>query len=299
MNFFVSDIKKLSQPKQTNPRKPKFSKLITNHTTTVFSIMSTYTIEQVQAAIEAPVEIVEGPRQAKVAATVRMATTAAIADAVKARKTRLAAEKREAREQRKLDRIAKKAQKADKANKRKTKVVKPMTTVANAAAKAAKTRRKSLVAQKKAHSAFKRELKPPRRKLMTGWKEEAKAKKELAKAAKAATPTKRNAKKAQLRAELAELGVGTNIDTVVGLRKVLADRKKELKAKAATPKRTKLTDEQKLANKAKRAYQTEMNRRAKWEREFQGKFGADFLSYAENSTKSVSEDPEIEDGFVC
>ena len=261
--------------------------------------MASYTVEQINAAMAAPVETVEGPRTAKLTAINRMATTAAIADAVKARKTRLAAEKREAREQRKLDRIAKKAQKADKANKRKTKVVKPMTTVANAAAKAAKTRRKSLVAQKKAHSAFKREPKPTRRKLMTGWKEEAKAKKELAKAAKSATPTKRNAKKAQLRAELAELGVGTNIDTVVGLRKVLADRKKELKAKAATPKRTKLTDEQKLANKAKRAYQTEMNRRAKWEREFQGKFGADFLSCAEKSTKPASVEPELEDAFVC
>ena len=285
MNIFVSDIKKLSQPKQTNPRKPKFSKLITNHTTTVFANMSSYTIEEVQAAIEAPVEIVEGPRQAKVAATVRMNTIAAIAEAAKTRKTRIAAEKRKAKKAKKAKKPA-----AD---------AKPMTLLAGEISQAVKTRRKSLAAKKKAHTDFKRELKTTRRKLVTGWKEEAKAKKQLAKAAKAATPTKRNAKKAQLRAELAELGVGTNIDTVVGLRKVLADRKKELKVKATTPKRTKLTDEQKLANKAKRAYQTEMNRRAKWEREFQAKFGAEFLSCAEPITKRASVEPELEDGFVC
>ena len=247
--------------------------------------MSSYTIEEVQAAIEAPVEIVEGPRQAKVAATVRMNTIAAIAEAAKTRKTRIAAEKRKAKKAKKAKKPA-----AD---------AKPMTLLAGEISQAVKTRRKSLAAKKKAHTDFKRELKTTRRKLVTGWKEEAKAKKQLAKAAKAATPTKRNAKKAQLRAELAELGVGTNIDTVVGLRKVLADRKKELKVKATTPKRTKLTDEQKLANKAKRAYQTEMNRRAKWEREFQAKFGAEFLSCAEPITKRASVEPELEDGFVC
>ena len=225
--------------------------------------MASYTVEQINAAMTAPVETVEGPRTAKLTAINRMATTAAIADAVKARKTRLAAEKREEREQRKLDRIAKKAQKADKANKRKTKVVKPMTTVANAAAKAAKTRRKSLVAQKKAHIAFKRELKTTRRNLMASWKEQAKAAKKLAKEQAAAA------------------------------------KKAAKAAKALTPKRTKLTDEQKLANKATRAYQTEMNRRAKWEREFQAKFGADFLSCANTSTKRASEEPELEDGFVC
>lgn len=261
--------------------------------------MESYTVEQINAAMTAVVETVEGPRTAKITAINRMATTAAIADAVKARNTRLAAKKREAREQRRLDRIAKKVQKSDKANKRKTKFVKPMTLVAKAAAEAAKTRRKSLVAQKKSHSAFKKQLKTTRRTLMASWKEQAKAKKQMEKASKATTPTKRNAKKAQLRAELAKLGVGTNIDTVVGLRKALADRKKELKVKTATPKRTKLTDAEKLRNKANRAYQTEMNRREKWKREFIIKFGAEMRSYADVPAKHSSVEPELEDGFVC
>ena len=97
--------------------------------------MSAYTAEQINAAMTAPVEMVTGPRTAKLIAKARIAAPIAAAEAAKERKHRMAAEKREEREQRKLDRIAKKAQKADKANKRKTKVVKPMTVVANAAAK--------------------------------------------------------------------------------------------------------------------------------------------------------------------
>ena len=245
--------------KQTQNRYKRKPKLKTH----LIYKMAAYTVEQINTAMTAPVEMVEGPRNSKLIAINRMATTAAIADAVKERKQRIAAEKREAREQRKLDRIAKKAQKADKANKRKTKVVKPMTSVAKDAAKAAKTRRKSLVAQKKAHSAFKKELKTTRRTLKASWKEQAKAQKAIAKAEKEAT---RQAKKAQ---------------------------------KAATPKRVKLTDEQKLRNKAKRAYQTEMNRRAKWERSFQAKF-ADLEDLLNPFTEKFNaEDPELEDGFVC
>ena len=144
--------------------------------------MSAYTTAQINAAMTAPVEEVHRPRTSKVTAINRMAIIARIADAAKERKARIAAEKREAREQRKLDRIAKKAQKADKANKRKTKVVKPMTALANAAAAAAKTRRKSLTAQKQAHASFKKELKTTRRNLMTGWKEQARSQKEVARA---------------------------------------------------------------------------------------------------------------------
>ena len=79
-----------------------------------------------------------------------------------------------------------------------------------------------------------------------------------------------------------------------------AEAKKAAKAaKAATPKRVKLTDEQKLRNKARRAYQTEMNRRAKWERSFQAKF-ADLEDLLNPFTeKFTAEEPELEDGFVC
>ena len=50
----------------------------------------TYTTEQINAAMTAPVEMVTGPRTSKVTAINRMATTAAIADAAKERKTRIA-----------------------------------------------------------------------------------------------------------------------------------------------------------------------------------------------------------------
>ena len=123
---------------------------------------------------------------------------------------------------------------------------------------------------------------------MTGWKEQARSQKEVERAVALIfkAQEKRDKKEAKAARKLAK--------------EQEAEAKKAAKAaKAATPKRIKLTDEQKLANKAKRAYQTEMNRREKWEREFQGKFGAELRSYAENSTKSSSEEPELEDGFVC
>jgi len=42
-------------------------------------------------------------------------------------------------------------------------------------------------------------------------------------------------------------------------------------------------------------YQTELNRRAKWEREFQAKFnGMVSIQY-----QPWAEEPELEDGFVC
>ena len=262
LKFFVSD-KVSTIPQQLKQTNTKPLQTQTKTQTHLIYKMAAYTVEQINNAMTAPVEMVEGPRKSKVIAAARIAAPVAAAEAAKERKHRIAAEKREAREQRKLDRIAKKAQKADKANKRKTKVVKPMTLVAKDAAKAAKTRRKSLTAQKKAHSAFKKELKTTRRTLKASWKEQAKAQKAIVKAEKEAT---RQAKKAQ---------------------------------KAATPKRVKLTDEQKLRNKAKRAYQTEMNRRAKWERSFQAKF-ADLEDLLNPFTEKFSaEEPELEDGFVC
>ena len=69
---------------------------------------------------------------------------------------------------------------------------------------------------------------------MVGKKSPSKPKK-----AKAASPSKRDAVKAELRAELEKLGVGTNIDTVGGLRKELALAKKKLKAAQPKPKKAK------------------------------------------------------------
>ena len=77
---------------------------------------------------------------------------------------------------------------------------------------------------------------------------------------------------------------------------VVAAKKASKALKQATPKRTKLTDEQKEANKAKRAYETEMRRREKWEREFQAKFEG---VYSPPKAKAVTPEPEVEDGFVC
>ena len=168
----------------------------------------------------------------------------------------------------------------------KTKAIATMAIPADAA-KAAKARTKRVAAEKKAHKKahadFKRQLKATRKTLSQIWKEERK-KDRLAKAAQKAD------KKAR--------------------RKTKALMAKALKAKAP-----KLTEEQKLMKRARKAYETEMRRRVK----FMQQFGEKYMEYREflrmdqegnHNINPFTEEPEedkmvstveltLEDGFVC
>jgi hypothetical protein len=248
--------------------------------------MSTFTVQQIEAAMNAPVEHPTGPRSSKVIAAARIASPINAANAAKQRKRRIAAEKKEAVKQRKLDRAALKAQKVTKSKVTKSKVtkpkkvVKPMTAIAKQAAKQSKVRRKSIREAKKSHTTFKKSLKATRSQLNLKWKEEAKALKAVKKAEKEAEAAEKKAVKAAKKAAREEAIVA----------------KKAAKAsKPPTPKKATLTDEQKHENKARRAYKTEMNRRAKWGREFKAKFEGAYTAVK----TLVIEETDLEDAFVC
>ena len=156
------------------------------------------------------------------------------------------------------------------------------------AAKAAKARTKRVAAEKKAHkkahSDFKRQLKATRKTLTQIWKEERK-KDRLAKAAQK------------------------------------ADKKARRKTKAPKAKVPKLTEEQKLMKRARKAYETEMRRRVKFLRTFSEKYKEyrDFLRLDLEGNHTITELHEeaeeefgvqlsaeeqaiqltLEDGFVC
>ena len=217
--------------------------------------MSTFTVEQIELAMNAPVEHPTGPRSSKVIATARISSPINAANAAKQRKRRIAAEKKEAIKQRKLEREAKKAQKVKLLW---LHSLLPMTAIAKQAAKQSTVRRKSIREAKKSHAAFKKTLKATRSQLNLKWKEAAKVAKAAKKAEKAVEDAKKKAAKAAKKAAREE---------------AIVAKKAAKAAKPPTPKKATLTDEQKLQNKAKRAYQTEMNRRSKWESEFQTKFG--------------------------
>ena len=168
----------------------------------------------------------------------------------------------------------------------KTKAIATMA-IPTDAAKAAKARTKRVAAEKKAHKKahgdFKRQLKATRKTLSQIWKEERK-KNRLAKAAQKAD------KKAR--------------------RKTKALMAKALKAKAP-----KLTEEQKLMKRARKAYETEMRRRVKFMRQFSEKYMEyrEFLRLDQEGNHNINpftEEPEedkmvstveltLEDGFVC
>ena len=253
--------------------------------------MSTFTVQQIEAAMNAPVEHPTGPRSSKVIAAARIASPINAANAAKQRKRRIAAEKKEAVKQRKLDRAALKAQKVTKTKVTKSKVtkskvtkpkkvVKPMTAIAKQAAKQSKVRRKSIQEAKKSHTTFKKSLKATRSQLNLKWKEEANAVKAVKKAEKEAEAAEKKAVKAAKKAAREEAIVA----------------KKAAKAsKPPTPKKATLTDEQKHENKARRAYKTEMNRRVKWGREFQAKFKGVYKPVK----TVVIEETDLEDAFVC
>ena len=148
------------------------------------------------------------------------------------------------------------------------------------AAKAAKARTKRIAAEKKAHKKahgdFKRQLKATRKTLTQIWKEERK-KDRLAKAAQK------------------------------------ADKKARRKTKALKAKAPKLTEEQQLMKRARKAYETEMRRRVKFMRTFSEKYMEyrEFLRMDQEGNHNINpftEEPEedkmvstveltLEDGF--
>tara|TARA_B110000858_G_scaffold193954_1_gene247483 strand:+ start:761 stop:1465 length:705 start_codon:yes stop_codon:yes gene_type:complete len=217
--------------------------------------MSTFTVEQIEVAMNAPVEHPTGPRASKVIATARISSPVNAANAAKQRKRRIAAEKKEAIKQRKLERAAKKAQKVKLLW---LHSLLPMTAIAKQAAKQSTVRRKSIREAKKSHATFKKTLKATRSQLNLKWKEAVKVAKAAKKAEKAVEDAKKKAAKASKKAAREE---------------AIVVKKAAKVTKSPTPKKATLTDEQKQQNKAKRAYQTEMNRRSKWYGEFQTKFG--------------------------
>ena len=169
----------------------------------------------------------------------------------------------------------------------KTKAIATMA-IPTDAAKAAKARTKRVAAEKKAHKKahadFKRQLKATRKTLTQIWKEERK-KDRLAKAAQK------------------------------------ADKKARRKTKAPKAKAPKLTEEQKLMKRARKAYETEMRRRVKFMRTFSEKYMEyrDFLRLDQEENHTITEWHEeaeeefgvqlsadeqaikltLEDGFVC
>ena len=156
------------------------------------------------------------------------------------------------------------------------------------AAKAAKARTKRVAAEKKAHKKahadFKRQLKATRKTLSQIWKEERK-KDRLAKAAQK------------------------------------ADKKARRKTKAPKAKAPKLTEEEKLMKRARKAYETEMRRRVKFMRTFSEKYMEyrEFLRLDQKGNHAITEWNQeaeeefgvqlsaeqqaiqltLEDGFVC
>ena len=156
------------------------------------------------------------------------------------------------------------------------------------AAKASKARTKRVAAEKKAHKKahadFKRQLKATRKTLSQIWKEERKK--------------DRLAKQAQK-----------------------ADKKARRKTKAPKAKAPKLTEEEKLMKRARKAYETEMRRRVKFMRTFSEKYMEyrEFLRLDQKGNHAITEWHEeaeeefgvqlsaeeqaieltLEDGFVC
>ena len=177
----------------------------------------------------------------------------------------------------------------------KVKAVK-MMALPTEAANAAKARTKKLAARKKAHPVFKRELKATRKALTTGWKEEAAAKKELDKRVNLIFRTEEKRKKKEAKEQ-------RKLD-LLAKKAEKADKKAKRKTKAPKAIKAKLTKEQKLMKRASKAYETEMRRRVI----FMKKFGEKFMDYAEflrldkegnHNINPFTEEPELEDGFVC
>ena len=186
----------------------------------------------------------------------------------------------------------------------KTKAIATMAIPADAA-KAAKDRTKRIAAEKKAHKKahanFKRELKATRKALTTGWKEEAATKRELARCVNYIFKSEEKRKKKEAKVKRAAAKAAK-----------AEEKKQKAAAKAKAPK---LTEEQRLMKRARKAYETEMRRRVKFMRKFSEKYMEyrEFLRLDQEGNHNINpftEEPEqdkmvstveltLEDGFVC
>jgi hypothetical protein len=186
----------------------------------------------------------------------------------------------------------------------KTKAIATMAIPADAA-KAAKDRTKRIAAEKKAHKKahanFKRELKATRKALTTGWKEEAATKRELDRCVNYIFKSEEKRKKKEAKVKRAAAKAAK-----------AEEKKQKAAAKAKAPK---LTEEQRLMKRARKAYETEMRRRVKFMRKFSEKYMEyrEFLRLDQEGNHNINpftEEPEqdkmvstveltLEDGFVC
>ena len=181
----------------------------------------------------------------------------------------------------------------------KTKAIATMALPTDAA-KAAKARTKRIVAEKKAHKKahanFKRELKSTRKALTTGWKEQKRSQKDVDRAVALIFKSEEKKKKKEAKEKKA---VDKAAAKAAKAAKVEAKKQKAVKVKAP-----KLTDHEKLMKRARKAYETEMRRRVK----FMKQFGEKYMEYREflrldkegnHNINPFTEEPELEDGFVC
>ena len=194
----------------------------------------------------------------------------------------------------------------------KTKAIATMA-IPTDAAKAAKARTKRIAAEKKAHKKahanFKRELKATRKALTTGWKEQAATKRELTRCVNYIFKSEEKRKKKEAKEKRAAAKAAKAAKAEV--------KKQKAAAKAAKAKAPKLTEEQKLMKRARKAYETEMRRRVKFMRQFSEKYMEyrDFLRLDQEGNHTITEwheeaeeefgvqlsaeEIELEDGFVC
>ena len=167
------------------------------------------------------------------------------------------------------------------------------------AAAAAKGRKKRMAVEKREAKAEARAQAKLDREAKRAQKADKVNKRKTKKVKKVKGPSKRTLLKIALIEEIAAIHpifhegeiLSPSNSTVKELRQLLREVKKANKVKI--PKRVKLTDEQKLANKAQRAYDCEMRRRAKWLKDYTAKYDLD-------SRANPIEEPEfLGDGMVC
>jgi hypothetical protein len=167
------------------------------------------------------------------------------------------------------------------------------------AAAAAKGRKKRMAVEKREAKAEARAQAKLDREAKRAQKADKVNKRKTKKVKKVKGPSKRTLLKLALIEEIAAIHpifhegeiLSPSNSTVKELRQLLREVKKANKVKI--PKRVKLTDEQKLANKAQRAYDCEMRRRAKWLKDYTAKYDLD-------SRANPIEEPEfLDDGMVC
>ena len=166
------------------------------------------------------------------------------------------------------------------------------------AAAAAKGRKKRMAVEKREAKAEARAQAKLDREAKRAQKADKVNKRKTKKVKKVKGPSKRTLLKIALIEEIAAIHpifhegeiLSPSNSTVKELRQLIKHLKPK---KVKTTKRVKLTDEQKLANKAQRAHDCEMRRRAKWQKDYTVKYDLDHRA-------NPIEEPEfLGDGMVC